>query len=447
MIAKLRRRFIAVAMISIVVVMGILVITIDLANFGSIQQDADQVLDALAAEDVLQENGKWKEMPEDMQGVISGKEQSAAAFRLNSSKFFGQKDGTSSIYESRYFNVFVDTDYHAYWFNKGNIKEMKPKKALEMTKTAALGAKDRGYAGTYRYLRVPARGGTMYYFLDCNANMQNGIAFMSVTFLVFLGGVFTFFVLVWFLSKSVVYPVAESYAKQRQFITNAGHELKTPLSIIDSCTDVIEMENGESKWTEGIHGQVERLSTMTQELINMTKFEENDANMERSAFNLTESVENLLEPFQLRAEEEGLTLDLLLQENVMFFGNEKSILQVCSILADNALKYAIPNSKVEMGISAHRHRVKIVSANHAIGVSKGSHEEFFERFYRGEDSHNTGIKGYGIGLSMARTIVQAHGGRISAISEDGDVVRFEVILPNKLSNKDPNVSGLVLKKK
>ncbi len=438
MIASLRHKFIAVAMVSIIVVLGMLIGTIDLANFASIRQNADDALDLLVSSGMFEpdEDHPYRE---GFFNPVSGEEAAA----LNNPRGWiaavaaGQGEAVQTTFESQYFSVIENSDKTRYRINPGTMDQLSSKQAINLTRMAAGGKNERGFAATFRYYKEKTpSGGTQYYFLDCSSSLTDEMTFISVTLLIFVAGVLAFFIMVWVLSKSVVYPVAESYAKQKKFITNAGHELKTPLAIIDSCTDVIEMENGESKWTEGIHGQVERLSAMTQELITMAKFEENDTNMERAEFNLTESMHAVLDPFALMAEEQGLGWNVTLQDNVMFYGNEKNMQQVCSILADNAIKYAKENTTVAYMMTAHRNRIKIVCANEVEdGIRKGSHEEFFDRFYRGDESRSSEKKGYGIGLSMARTIVGAHGGKIVAVSDDGKILRMEITLQNRSGQK------------
>lgn len=272
------------------------------------------------------------------------------------------------------------------------------------------------------------------------------VAFTLVTMIVFFAGVFVFFILVCFLSRSVFYPVEESYRKQKTFITNAGHELKTPLAIIDSCTEVLEMENGENKWTDGIHTQVDRLSLMTQELITMAKFEENDRDMERKVFDLSEVFREAVEPFALMAEEQGLRLHTVIPENVFLYGNERSVRQVISILADNALKYAVPETDVVLGIGSQRRKVQLFSQNQAEGITAGNHREFFDRFYRGDASRSSEKKGYGIGLSMAQTVVRAHGGTITAQSDDGKTLLILAQLPDGLSGREASKQVAALRK-
>lgn len=440
MIAGLRKRFIAIATLSIMLVLGVLMVTVDLANFGSIEDEADKTLDSLIVSNVFSNGMPLPSSSSDGEEPAY-EEDPAEEENEAKSSFFGaaiQAGGKSSTkdYESHYFSVSIGSDGN-YQVFLANETELTSAQAIQLAKLAASGKKSKGYVSTYRYVLVSRGGELQCYFLDCTASMQNGMAFCVITTIVFLAGVLVFFLLVCLLSRSVFYPVEESYRKQKSFITNAGHELKTPLAIIDSCTEVIEMENGETKWTEGIHTQVERLSLMTQELITMAKFEENDQDLERAVFNLSEAFNDVIKPFSLMAEEQGFLLHTMVTDNVLIYGNERSLRQIISILADNAIKYAKPGTTIILGVANQRHKVQIFSKNDTLDpITPGQHREFFDRFYRGDTSHSSEKKGYGIGLSMAQTVVRAHGGAITAQSDDGTALLIIAQMPDGLNGRE-----------
>ena len=152
--------------------------------------------------------------------------------------------------------------------------------------------------------------------------------------------------------------MAESYEKQKQFITDAGHEIKTPLTIIDSCTEVIEMEQGESKWTQGIRGQVRRLTALTASLVSLTRMDEAEGRLDMQ--------------------------ELALQSDLYLRGNEAALRQLCSILADNAVKYAQKNTTISFRLRQKGRRVYLSCENQAEGLTRGSYDRLFDRFYRAD---------------------------------------------------------------
>lgn len=425
MIEKLRKKFVGISMLSITLVLGILMGSINVANFSTVAYDADVILDVLA------ENGGHFAEEEKRDPAAEGGD-------LFSSFDDSDRFSDETPYESRYFFVLSDENGERYIVDTANIAAVETEDAIRMAQTVAQNEEDRGYIDRYRYrITETPDGQIMYLFLDRQSALSSATTFFLLSVLVSFAGILAFFLLVNLLSRSVFAPVARSYDKQKKFITDAGHELKTPLAIIDSCADVLEMENGESKWTDGIHDQVDRLSNMTKELITMAKMDESDMDLDRRIFNLTEAAKDTWAPFALMAEEQGLKLRMELAEEVQIIGNERSIRQVLSILADNALKYALPETEVVFKLVRNKRNstVRIITENKCEPLKKGNHEEFFDRFYRADESRNSGKFGYGIGLSMAYTVVQSHHGKISAYSEDGNSLRMTVVLSARVPRK------------
>lgn len=268
--------------------------------------------------------------------------------------------------------------------------------------------------------------------LERTRELSNYYTFLTASIFMSLLALLLVFILVRVFSRRAVRPIAESYEKQKEFITNAGHELKTPLAIIQSCTDVVEMENGESKWTQGIHDQVGRLSTMTEELVTLSRMDESAMNLEKRRMNYSDVAEKTLEPFALLAEEQGKTLHLKIAPDVELMGNERTLKQLCSILADNAVKYSCEGSDICIALKKKGHKVTLETRNRADGLKKGNYSHLFDRFYRGDTSHNSEKAGYGIGLSMAQSIVQGHGGKITAVSRDGESLEIIAVIPDDL---------------
>ena len=312
--------------------------------------------------------------------------------------------------------------------NTGKIAAVSTDEAIAMAQNLSSHNKTSGYTGNYKYLEAKTDSGYRYVFLDCTKDLDSVRSFLSTSLLVSLCGILAVFLLVLVLSKRAIRPVAESYDKQRQFITNASHEIKTPLTIIDSCTEVIELEQGESKWTQGIRGQVKRLTSLTQSLVSLARMDEGNTNLTMTDFSLSDAVTETLEPFALLAENKGLRFLLDVQPGISYPGNEQNLRQLCSILADNAVKYALSGSEIRFSLKKKGKKPVLTGENAAEGLKMGDQSILFDRFYRGDASHSSETGGYGIGLSMAQAIVAAHGGKISAKSEDGTSLTITVQL-------------------
>lgn len=453
MIERIRKRFIHSTIASVLIALLLIMGTFNFLAFRSVRVNADLLLDLMA-----HNGGDFPErIPDEYKGIIDDFG-GAAVFLdddLDNDDFnddnlldadgqipnAAQKDHHRTFsaltdetpYETRYFSVILNGDTTTRAVNTGRIASVTTSDAARYAKSLqSIGASGSGFLGIYRYRVQPVENdGTMYLFLDCTSDLYNTIYIFILSIMIGLAALLLISMLVVLFSKKAIKPIAESYEKQQKFITNAGHELKTPLAIIDSCTEVIEMTEGENKWTSGIHEQVDRLTSMTAELISMAKMAESDLELNKRDLDLSELCRETLEPFGLMAEEHGLGYQLNITPDIPFFGNEQTLRQLCSILADNAVKYATPGTTIVMTLRKKGRRVLLSSDNAAEGIEKGSRGELFERFYRGDTSHSSEKKGYGIGLSMAETITELHNGRITAASEDGERLTITASFPER----------------
>ncbi|MCR4711822.1 MAG: HAMP domain-containing histidine kinase [Clostridia bacterium] len=332
-------------------------------------------------------------------------------------------------FETRFFTVRLHADGTEAGVDTGRIAAVSRETAITMAKDLQASGKTRGFSGNYRFLvKETETNDTMFLFVDCTRDLLSFRSFLRTSLLVSLAGLLAIAILVIIFSPLMVRPVAESYEKQKTFIANAGHEIKTPLSVIGSCTEVIEMENGESKWTRGIHEQVERLGTLTQELMTLARMDETAADeLKVEEIDLSELAQKALSPFSLMAEQSGHTFVTDITPGIRMKGNRSMLTELFSILGDNAIKYAAPG-EIRFSLAQRGHYIFLVSTNAAEGLKPGKQNQLFDRFYRG-DSSRSQKAGYGIGLSMASSIVAAHGGTISAVSPEGKRLLITAKLP------------------
>ena len=226
------------------------------------------------------------------------------------------------------------------------------------------------------------------------------------------------------ISKRVIAPMQQSYIKQKQFITDASHELKTPLAIISSNTDVLEMENGDSKWTNNIHNQVDRLTSLVNSLVVFSRMEEKDT-VERARFDLSDALKSRIEDFSELADFQKRYLITDIDANLSYYGEQASIVQLMDILLENAIKYSPEGGDILITLKKNRRNVIMKISNKA-DVKKGDLSKVFDRFYRLDESRNSAIKGYGIGLSMAQLIVEKHKETIRAYAPEDGIFKIEV---------------------
>lgn len=477
MIQRLQKRFIAVTMLAVFLVLLVLIGAVNIINYRSIATRSDLVIDTIAKHDGMypMPANNWQKREREEKARDQAQREGAAHNNRDSGKaqtgrddsgdgahtrgrpqyhwddrhelergerkspfqqwkyFLRPNESRELPFEIRYFTITLNAKTHKVMgINSAKIHSVDEAEAVQMAKELAAGRRTKGYRNNFRYQVVPKDGVLMVICLERTRELSNYYTFLTASIFMSLLALLLVFILVRVFSRRAVRPIAESYEKQKEFITNAGHELKTPLAIIQSCTDVVEMENGESKWTQGIHDQVGRLSTMTEELVTLSRMDESAMNLEKRRMNYSDVAEKTLEPFALLAEEQGKTLHLKIAPDVELMGNERTLKQLCSILADNAVKYSCEGSDICIALKKKGHKVTLETRNRADGLKKGNYSHLFDRFYRGDTSHNSEKAGYGIGLSMAQSIVQGHGGKITAVSRDGESLEIIAVIPDDL---------------
>ncbi len=421
MIARLRKKFILITMGSVLLVLSILMGGINAANFLRMDQNAQQTLQLLAENEGV--------FPDAFRRAGQLSEAGDFSFSPNESSSGKRHRFTPETpFETRYFFVELDESGSLKSSNTGKIAAVSTAEAVDMANTLWKTGRSNGYLGNYKYLVQETDGGTRFLFLDCTRDLSFCKDFLSSSLLVSLGGVLAVLLLVMALSDRAIRPVAESYEKQKQFITNAGHEIKTPLTIIDSCAEVLELETGSTKWSTGIREQVKRLTSLTQSLVSLARMDEGRQTLSFAEFSISDAVSDALEPFELMSEHMQLRFHKEIEPQLSYRGNEQSIRQLCSILADNALKYALADSDIRFSLSHKGKKLIFTCENQADGLQAGDLSILFDRFYRGDPSRSQQKAGYGIGLSMAQAIVAAHGGKIEARSDDGVTLRITVRL-------------------
>ncbi|MEE1057660.1 MAG: HAMP domain-containing sensor histidine kinase [Acutalibacteraceae bacterium] len=405
MIKKLRRKFIAVAMCCIIVVLGAIISIINTANYISINQQADERLNMIA------ENG----------GVFPKND-----FKID--KHIPHDISPETPFEVRYFTVKLHSDGTIIYINTGRIAAVSTSTAAEYAEQLFDNEQENGFIGDYKYTCVNIADDIMYIFLDCGRELSTFYSFLFASVAVSIAGIVLVFVLVLIFSKIALKPVAESYEKQKRFITDAGHEIKTPLTIIDANTEVLEMINGESEWSESIKNQVKRLSSLTEKLVLLSKMDEEETIFQMSEFSLSDVVANTAQSFIAVAESKGKIFEVNIQESINYCGNETLICQLVSILLDNAMKYSNENGKVEISLKSNGKNKILTVYNTVESIQTGKLNFLFERFYRTDTSRNSETGGHGIGLSVAKAIVNTHKGKITAFSSDGKNISVTTVL-------------------
>lgn len=420
MIAKLRRKFIAAAISSVALVLTVIMAVINTANYRSVVKNSDRLIE------LIQENGG------DFPAVLAEEEKLPERDGMfgrgdRDKRFSGGELSPEMPFQTRYFTVSLK-DGEALAANVGRIAAVTEEQAIDYAEQLFSEGKTSGFYGDYRYGLSSGGETSMYVFVDCRKELETFRAFLKASVLVSAGGLALVAGLVTLISGLVLRPAAESAAKQKRFITDASHELKTPLTIIEANTEVLEMESGENEWTESIRNQVKRLTSMTEKLVFLSRMDE-EKKPQKERLDFSSLAQETADSFRAVAESKGKKLETHIENGLYVRGDSQMLIQLISLLLDNSVKYSDEGGSISLSLkSSGRNRILTVE-NTVESIRQGKLDEFFERFYREDSSRNSAAGGCGIGLSAAREIVSAHKGKITAFSDDGRSVRITAVLP------------------
>ena len=231
------------------------------------------------------------------------------------------------------------------------------------------------------------------------------------------------------LSETIVKPVEETLEKQKQFISDASHELKTPLAVIEANADVLENEVGKNKWLTYIQNEINSMDKLINELLLLAKTENVDSIKTYKKFDLSKEVEIIISVFESMAYEKNVKINTNIQKDVIMNGNKEDIKHILSTLIDNAIKHAETEGNVTIELSKEKNEIILQVKNEGDPIPEGEREKIFERFYRIDKSRNRSEKRYGLGLAIAKSTVEKYNGKIEVICKDG-VTNFKVSIPN-----------------
>ena len=375
------------------------------------------------------------EMPQEGQQRKDGEEKKFTVSESMLDQLTRRGISEESQYDTRYFTVTLTVDGEVAASDTGMIAAVSDDEASAYAiKLFEKGKTDgEGYLENYKYLITTATdsdGQTtyLYIFLNAGSELATIRTFLAASVGIGLAGMLVILLLVLFFSRIIVKPMAESYEKQKRFITDASHEIKTPLTIIDANTEILEMMEGENEWTASIRKQIKRLTSLTEKLVFLSRMDEENTRLEMIDFSLSDAVLDVAEGFEAVAEAKGKSLTMEVEEEITYHGDEKTLRQLVSLLLDNAMKYSGENGQIRLTLKTSGKNKILTVWNNVDEIAPGNHDELFDRFYRRESSHNSKTGGFGIGLSVAWAIVQAHKGKISARSEDGRSLFFTIVL-------------------
>ena len=287
-----------------------------------------------------------------------------------------------------------------------------------------------GVVNYYRYLYTTNGNKSMIVFLDLQRDLVQCLALAFISMIVSFASIAVLAILVYWLSKSALRPVADSIEKQKQFITDASHELKTPLTIISANAEVLEMCEGENEWITSIKNQTTRLSHLVKNLVELTKLNEIHDDKHRYNFNISTALLETASNFEISAEVANKNFSYSAADDIYYHGNEAEIRQLITILCDNAIKYTDECGHIKLSLYKSGKNIIIESYNTCEYIDPKSVSHLFDRFYRADSSRarDTKTGGYGIGLSIAQAIVHRHKGKIKVFTSGTTGITFKITL-------------------
>ena len=425
-IKKLRRKFITTAMASFLGVMLLMSATIYFINAHTTMRQISKTLDYIA------DNGGLV-APEEAQMFNNA---APADFTHEKKGFFEELfedlfntgiDSEEFLHSVRYFAVIYDTDNQPVLTLTNHIAKISDEQAEKLAARILEEGDETGSVEGFKYKVQHNDTNTVVVCMDVTSQMANVRRVGNIAMFIVLVGTLFSYIFIRLVSGHMIKPEIKAAEQQKQFITNAGHELKTPLSVIRANTELEMMMHGEDEWNNSTMNQVDRMTGLINDLVLIARSEEKEDVKELGDIDVSKTVTDVADTFSSVAEKNGIALKRDIPDGVVIRAMEEHIRQLASLLVDNAIKYCDDGGAVLIQLSQKGKGARICVSNN---YAQGEHEDysrFFERFFRQDKSHNIYKGGYGIGRSIADGIVRKYRGKIDVSWKDG-VISFNCLL-------------------
>lgn len=389
-------------MISIIVVLMAIIGTITLINYNKTVDNIDKVLTVL-----VDNGGKFNDLDfgdDNLENTDGNNNKDNPNHQEDHSEFTKE-----TPYWTRFFSVKFTNSNPDPTVDTSMIASVSKEEAIDMAKETIDSNSMIGFYGAYRYKVKIADDFKLVVFVDCTKEMRSIRYFVFTGTWISLVGIIAVFIIVFIFSKIVFNPVKRTYDKQKRFVTNAAHELKTPLTIISANNELIDAQYSSLDETQAIDKQVKKLTIMINNLTLLSKLDEEDKNVDlKEKVDLTKLSNDLIEPFKVIFESRNIKFNFFVDDNCYIKGNTNLISQLLSLLIDNANKYALTYINFEVRIVGKY--VELKTSNDA-DIDEKNPNLLLERFYRNDKARGK-IEGSGIGLSVVNEIVKLHKGTI-----------------------------------
>ncbi len=415
MLKKLQRRFVLIAMTALAFLLLVQLTAVNVANIYQRDQELCRTLETISHNDGY--------LPKGFNDIIDSP---IDDFIKPFSPDIIEKGKRRST--TRYFAVQIveNTITRVSTENIDSVDDFTAQKyATYVYNTSEPGF---GLLGTYRYHYTRDGAESLIVFVDAEKDFEAAATLIMISMIV---GIITFLAVLFpvvLFCKMAVRPVAQAIEKQKQFITDAGHELKTPLAIISADAEVIELCGGESEWLTSIKNQTTRMNVLIKNLVNLSKLDELSVGSKKEKFDLSSTVKEAAEAFATKAKHDGKNLSVTVTQGLMYYGSQEEIIQLISILCDNAIKYSSAEGTIRVSLYKSGKNICLDCYNTCEFIDPSTVEKLFDRFYRADSSRSRETGGYGIGLSVAKAIVTRHKGKIRAVATGTTEITFKVVL-------------------
>lgn len=415
MIHRLRRKFLILAFAAVVLILAGALGLINGITYMKMRSEVNTLLTAIVQNDGI--------MPSHQPGTSTESWLSDPEWYNETPEF---------AHQTRYFSVIMDESGKIRRLNLSNISAFNELQALEIARSLADSTQSQGLfknkRASYCYSVTPRTdGGKLVVVMDCTRDVGAVDAFMRYSLRFGLVCVLLYMLVLMFLSNYAIRPFVENVASQKRFITNAGHELKTPIAIISANAEALELISGKSQWTDNILFQVKRVTRLINELIMLAKMgEKNERELKKETMDISHTFTEVVQSFAPVVEGEKKKLVTEIQPDILAETDPKYLYEIFTILLDNAAKYCDDGGTIRARLETHgKQGFRAQVSNDYKNGAGVDYSHFFERFYRGDESHNSKKAGYGIGLSMAEEATRLLGGKIQVEYKDG-VITFGV---------------------
>jgi len=412
MIYRLQKKFILICTVSVLAVIALVFGVLLVLNISSMNRNMDMLADR-----VSEGGGRFP-------GSMDDKPHPDKIPHQNDQNF--EFITPETPFSTRHFTVFFDKNGNVLQTFMESIFSIPEGKAIEYARNATNGTSERGWIYNYRYKVFSTEKGYGVVLVDGSMNRSMLMQSTMIAGFVLLGCAALVLTLIFLLSKKAVKPIAESYEKQKQFVTDANHELKTPLTLILANLDIAEAELGKNEWLDDIRSEGHRMTELVNQLVSLSRMDEEGHQMNVTVVSLGLLVANTVSEFEPLAKDRGKNLVATVESEITCIGDEALLRRLVGILLDNAIKYC--DNGGEISVTLHRgKKVVLTIENTYASVGEIELYRLFDRFYRA-DSARKFIGGYGIGLSLAKAIVENHKGEITTYKKDESHIGFKVVL-------------------